>query len=537
MKFRLVDVLLILALITLPIIGIPQACGSHGPIAPGSPGDKPPADNHAPVPVIKVLSATEGPSPLIAKLDAVDSSDPDGDPIRFMWLFSDGESAETSYVEHKFTGGGRFEVQLVVTDKWGVATASEPVKFLGYGLASSAWPKFAHDERNSGVSPNPGPMMDLERADQGGAFPRYWRSSNQEAAVTAVCVGYEGVVVYAQGQWLRARTPDGMTLWDTDLGSTICAWPAIADDGSIITATVDGKVHRLDADGQIIWTTDLQELTGVWVLPKTAINIGGNRTIYVGAISMTALPPGYTYIGVLFALAFDGSLLWNKSVLGTGDYQSVPLIPAITREGLIVLNGPTGAMFRPDGTQTATFEFVIGGAPSALGPPSVSEDGLIAFTHGQLPLFTPDGTLVMEIMGDFVDGSYDGSWQAGYVQAPVWDESSISQIQTVGTDSTTPYLTTGSEGGSIQKVRLPSSMTSTPYFAGVTQDSLGRMYVSCKGLHAVSDVSMLSVFPHVQRRYSLWTYERPTTFMTAPVIGEDRWLYLGYGRDIMALGD
>lgn len=75
------------------------------------------------------------------------------------------------------------------------------------------------------------------------------------------------------------------------------------------------------------------------------------------------------------------------------------------------------------------------------------------------------------------------------------------------------------------------------YVSGAAEDGNGRLYISCAGLRAMSPISSVSLYPYVANRYSLWTYEKNLPLMTPPVIGEDNWLYVGCGDDILAIGD
>jgi len=542
---RLADSIILGLLIFLPLIGAFQACDSDGIVAPdaqGGPPSTPPPDNHAPVAVFSVVSGEEGVTPHPVLLDASMSFDPDGDPIEFTWLFSDGENGTGPVIEHVFESSGRHQVRLIVTDQWGLADDGGPAYILCYGLANSAWPKFAHDERNSGLADFPGPMMDLDNADSGGAFPRYWRGGSDIGEVKGICIGYDGTVIYSQSSLLRARTPYGDTLWDIDLGADITSWPAIAYDGTIITGTLTGTVFKVSQDGQILWSLDLSQLAGRTVNLNSAVNIDGQRNIYICGILQREGSSQY-YDGILFSITFDGTVSWFQGIEHVStDYSSYkyPLIPVITRDGNILVNGGTGYLFNPHGELVRTVDLVlgedIGDAP--LGPPSISEDGMITFTQGRSPLFTPEGDLFLQLTGDMIKWSSDGFSHAGAFQAPSWGHEQVAQL-------ISPYAPSGlhlvltTEGGYRQLIKLVSNTEKNynPRLAGVTQDSVGRLYVSSYGVRAFSPISTSSVFPFVPRRFSLWSYERPLPYITPPVIGDDRWLYIGYGTDIMALGD
>jgi len=540
MNRKLSDALLILLLVSIPFFGAFQACneGSTGPVTP-------PPNNHAPVAAMTVVGLSEGPTPFTVTLDASASSDPDGDSIEFNWLFSDGSTAIGPILEHEFKSSGRHEIRLIVTDEWGAADDEGPIYVYGWGIANSPWPKFAHDERNSGVSPYTGPMMDLDNADSGHAFPRYWRGGQENGHIGGVCVGYDNKVVYAQGTWLRARSADGTVLWDLDVGDEITAWPAIAYDGSIIVGTAAGRVHRVTQDGAIIWSVDLVQTIHETVILDSAVNIDHDRRIYIGGY---VLPLGddLSSCGRLLAFDFDGTLLWSKVIpFYEHNFSKTRrvygrLVPAITLQGNIVVNGRPGQMFSPDGTQVAQFELY--GYPAEpiepLGPPSVCANGYITFAHPNIPLFLSDGTYI----GPQSSGGATYNDGPGRSQAPLCDMESVSIAQVDQPGPLYLGLTSRTLAGqpcSLQLDRMPGA---AELIGGTARDELGRVYVSCNGLYGISPITYSSVYPHVGR-YSLWTYRTimsvgsSMNHMTAPVIGDDGWLYVGYGDDILAIGN
>ncbi len=536
MNRRLSDALLILLLVSIPFFGAFQACdhGSTGPVTP-------PPNNHAPVAAMTVVGESEGPTPFTVTLDASASSDPDGDSIEFKWLFSDGSTAIGPMLEHEFRSSGRHEVRLIVTDKWGVADDEGPINVYGWGLANSPWPKFAHDERNSGVSPYAGPMMDLDNADSGHAFPRYWRGGRQNGLIAGVCVGYDNEVVYAQGTWLRARSADGAVLWDLDVGDEITAWPAIAYDGSIIVGTGTGQVHRVSEEGEIVWSVDLKEVIHENVILDSAVNIDHDRRIYIGGY---VLPLGddLSSCGRMLGFDFDGALLWSRVIpfyeLKYSETRRVfgRLIPAITPLGNVIVNGLPGLLLSPHGTQIAQFDlYGYDSELKPLGPPSVCANGYVTFANAGIPLFLPDGTLIG-------GGSAEPAGSSGRSQTPMCNMEGISLAHTGVPGPMYLGLTSQTLAGGGCSLELDRILGAAELIGGAATDELGRVYISCNGLYGISPITYSSAYPHVGR-YSLWTYrtwddhETEMIPLTAPVIGDDGWLYVGYGSDILAIGD
>jgi PKD repeat protein len=540
MNYRLTDVALLLVLVLFPLCGAIQACSGNGPINPGLVG--PAAHNKPPNAVMSIVGDTEGPTPFTLHLDASSSTDPDGDTLICEWQFSDDVVLFGPIVDRVFESSGRYEVTLTVRDPVGVSDSDDPRTVYAWGLANSAWPKFAHDERNSGFTENEGPMMDLANADTGGAWHRYWRSGVQNDIIRGICITYGGDVIYAQGPWLRARTADGTVLWDRQAESDISAWPAILHDGSIVVATETGNVHRLDPQGKLLWSVNVSTHEGMTVNLDSAVNASGDG-IYVGGYLTDRIKPMDT-CGRLVALDFDGGIRWTRTVpfamilvepnyTQEGAELTVPaiMVPGILPSGNVVINGLGGRIFTPDGQLVAEMEYLPDFAtePEPFGPPSIDENGQILFTCNHWPVFSEDGSLRRILDADW---GVPGPYQAA-ARGP-------ASVDFIGIDTIGGAITLSSRTyeGDFSYLGLATGgwKSFPPIGAGLAVDRSGRTYVAAAGLHAVGPVQSYSVSPYF-RRYSLWSYHRYTCRMTAPVIGENGWLYLGYGTDIMALGD
>ncbi len=83
-------------------------------------------DNQAPFAVI-IADVTSGAAPLTVYFDASGSLDPDGDSLRFSWLFADGASAVGAAVSHTFASAGSYPVSVLVTDQHGAQAAASVV--------------------------------------------------------------------------------------------------------------------------------------------------------------------------------------------------------------------------------------------------------------------------------------------------------------------------------------------------------------------------------------------------------------------------
>jgi outer membrane protein assembly factor BamB len=428
-------------------------------------------------------------------------------------------------------------VILAITNREGITIYSDPIVFYAYGLANSPWPKFAHDQHNSGISENPGPMMNTENADSGGAFPRYWRGGIQNDNVNAVCIGYDGMVVYTQGEWLRARTPYGGVLWDIEFESKITAWPAILHDGSIVFGTYQGWVHRINMDGTNIWSTHANQIINDEVKLYSAVNVGHDGTIYIGGYQWHYQPPG-DRSGRFFAFNLDGELRWMRIFHSPGMTRPVPVIGI---DQNIILNGPECNIYTSEGSLINSFGIETeSGRMSYLGPACVTQDGTLTLTSSSLPQFSSSGEFLRNLLDRDLLHDQGVHTATHYVQAPIVDFSGASIVVESTYHSMT--LVTISNSGDMSWVLSNSKYSIAVgewgFFppAGAVEDSEGRIYAAYQGIRAFSPIEGSSIAPF-SRRFSLWTYSRPTPIMSAPAIGEDGWLYVGCGDDILAIGD
>jgi phage baseplate assembly protein gpV len=59
------------------------------------------------------------------EFDTSDSSDPDGDPLRYFWDFGDGYTATGETATHKYTTDARATVTLTVLDQYGGKSSAQ----------------------------------------------------------------------------------------------------------------------------------------------------------------------------------------------------------------------------------------------------------------------------------------------------------------------------------------------------------------------------------------------------------------------------
>ena len=86
----------------------------------------PPPDNEGPFATF-VPSVSNGPAPLAVNFDASSSGDPDGTIVQYSWDFGDFNTGAGETIDHTFTTGGQFTVELTVTDDDGATASSTTV--------------------------------------------------------------------------------------------------------------------------------------------------------------------------------------------------------------------------------------------------------------------------------------------------------------------------------------------------------------------------------------------------------------------------
>src|SRR5204863_2495067 len=80
------------------------------------------------LPPVVAASATptEGTKPLTVSFSSAGSSDPEGQPLTYLWSFGDGQSSSAANPQHLYANAGSYQARLTVSD--GVnSTLSTPI--------------------------------------------------------------------------------------------------------------------------------------------------------------------------------------------------------------------------------------------------------------------------------------------------------------------------------------------------------------------------------------------------------------------------
>jgi glucose/arabinose dehydrogenase len=88
--------------------------------------------NRAPVAVAGATTPTQGPLPLTVGFRGDQSSDPDGDSLRYNWDFGDGSvHSRAANPSHQYTSRGRYTARLTVDDQRGASASATVVVNAG----------------------------------------------------------------------------------------------------------------------------------------------------------------------------------------------------------------------------------------------------------------------------------------------------------------------------------------------------------------------------------------------------------------------
>ncbi|MBP1928148.1 PKD repeat protein [Methanolinea mesophila] len=414
-----------------------------------------------------------------------------GDPTSWSWAFGDSGTSDEQNPVHTYTSAGLFTVNLTVTNAGGsdsfVRTDYITVALPeGAGLASSAWPKFQFDTRNTGQSPNAGPETGT----------LYWTFPANGEFIAQPSIGPDGSIYIENYDGdLYAVNPDGTLKWNYTLGEQLHGSPAISADGTIYVG--NRGISAINPDGTLKWTYP-EGPAGNF----TSATIGPDKTIYVGSFD----GPVGSLVGSLYAISDVGDRATLKWAYNTGPVLGVP---AIGNDGTIYAGSLDKDLYaiRPDGT--LKWNFTTGGQME-LASPAIGSDGTIYIANNDTNLYAVDpmGSLRWTYaIGNYVLGTLAiGSDGTIYI---VCEDRNLHAINPNGTARWSFDI-----GGS-----------GAPVLAAD-----GTVYIGS------DDGNIYAINPEGTLKWSFATGS--SIVYSAPCIGEDGTLYVGnFDGDLIALKD
>ena len=341
------------------------------------------------------------------------------------------------------------------------------------GLADSAWPKFRHDGKNTGVG------------------------------TSSDC--------------------DGVVRWTQALGGAVASSPAISADGVVYVGAADGNLHALDGiTGASLW----QGSTAGAVQSSPVVGLSG--TIYVGSDDNSLYAFNGTTHATRWAFATGGAVVSSPTVnsaglafvgssngtvyavtLSTGLQAwahatdgAVTSSPALAGDGTVYVGSEDGKVYALDGsTGSSRWTFTAGAGVHS--SPAVAADGTVIVgcrNHSVYALLGSNGAK---------------RWQFD-TGGPVLSSPALGTGGTVvvGSEDGYVYALNLSDGAEAWRFAAGSAVTSSP---AVAAD--GTIYVGCASgrVYALNGATGAK----------LWSVTTGGAVTSSPALGADGWVYVG----------
>lgn len=162
---------------------------------------------------------------------------------------------------------------------------------------------------------------------------------------TSAALDARGRVVVAAGRSVVAVRPDGTVAWRFVARGKVFSSPAISKRGLVVFGSQDGMVRALDADGKVVFCTDLgSDVDATAAVDDDAIFIGDDA-------------------GEVVRLRHDGSIVWRSRV---GGFVRGALSVSRSGDVLAGVYGPTPRVVRLDRQGAVAGSFALPGTGSPL---------------------------------------------------------------------------------------------------------------------------------------------------------------------------
>jgi outer membrane protein assembly factor BamB len=270
-------------------------------------------------------------------------------------------------------------------------------------------------------------------------------------------------------------------VWTFDTGGPIEAAPAVLENGTIIVASLGGKVHALGDNGELRYKVDLGDrVYGTPLVQSDGVFVGSDAKKFFGLSSDGAIrfrldaegdvdtgaapaPWGgivWSAGRVVYASKPDGTVLWRMQARRKC-YSS----PAVADDGTVYVGSQDHFLYAIDPAGKVIWRTDLGGDVDS--SPAIEDDGTIVAgsDKGDVVALSPQGVILWRAeLGGFVRGAL-----------------SIGRDGTIfaGTYGPTPHLVALEPETGRVRFRFPVHGTGATEFGihgGPVEDRQGRLY-------------------------------------------------------------
>jgi outer membrane protein assembly factor BamB len=387
--------------------------------------------------------------------------------------------------------------------------------------STSPWPKFQHDEQNTGRS-------DLFEGPA--TLPTVvWQERFDGPRRAAPAIGDGGTLMLGVGRWplVGIDSTTGAQLFTTsevpNKAGLDRAAPAVAADGTVYFGARDNNLWSIDpsvltgtppdAVAQVNWRFKVPTDGDVSTPPA----IGPDGRIYMASDALGA--------GKFYAMNPDGSVDWTVNLGGA----PINVSPALSHDGSVVYVTTGGRRLHALSTADGSDVF-----PPFIAQPQATGSRVFNFS----PVVGKDGTIYLTARSSVVAVNPNGTekWRfdpdplqfgSPVALGPDDDMSGLEDVlYTLGYTKTSTLFALDPTDGSVlwqQLLLVPGKARNTPPIV----DAAGRIYLGVgKVLYAFGPAGN-----------ALWTMLLGHRFDSSPILGGDGILYVGNGHELFKLSE
>jgi outer membrane protein assembly factor BamB len=354
------------------------------------------------------------------------------------------------------------------------------------GLATTAWPKFHHDNQNTCQSQYLGPQTNRMK----------WKYPTVGPITVSPTISSDGTIYFGSGfapnnSFLYAVSPSGKLKWKYP--RTVASTPAISSDGTIYFGTSGNDLIALNSNGKFKW----QYKTGNII--KSSPSIANDGTIYFCSFQKNE------HDNYLYALSPDGKLKW-KYPAGTVSFSVVGVSPAVGKDGTIYVGSSDTYLYAITPNGTLKWKYKTGWQHS---DPAIGSDGTIYFVTNNKDVGIGDSYLYALNPNKTFKWKYK-TGISDYSSTPFVSIASSGVIYVAQASNLYAFTP---EGKLKWNNKTANNITGSPSIG-----SDGTLFFGCK------DKNMYSLSSNGTLK---WKYLTGGSVSSSPIIAKDSTLYFG----------